>query len=218
LDLLVQVMRIVKFKMKKKIIKYLLMVALVIISFAAGFGLSEYLREKNRAKLSAMAELAGICAYEDKDLSTGLENLYVAIFFDPSNGGAHLGLGHLFYDQGLYDLSLHEFEKYLQNPKSGVLTAFSDKEDRKWEKFAKHDIAWAYCYMGDIHDKNSDKENSLKNYRKASESDPEFTRFLEIYIKFINDKREKKDIDFQKLERLNKFFSRIREAEREVNK
>jgi tetratricopeptide (TPR) repeat protein len=209
---------IVKFEMKKKIIKYLFLAVPVIISFAVGFGFSEYLRVKKRPQMSAMAELAGVCAYESKDVSTALENLYVAIFLDPSNGGAHLGLGHLFYDQGLYDSSLHEFERYLQNPKSAVLTAFSDKEDKKWEKFAKHDIAWTYCYMGDIYDKKSDKKNSLKNYRKASGGDPEFTKFLEIYIKFIKDKKEKEEIDFQKLDRLNKFLSRIKEAERELNK
>jgi len=190
------------------------MAILVIIGFAAGFGPSEYLRVKNKAKLSAMAELAGVCAYENKDVSTALENLYVAIFLNPSNGGAHLGLGYLFYDQGLYDLSLHEFEKYLQNPKSGVLTAFSDKEDKKWEKFAKHDIAWTYCYIGDIYEKKGDKENSSKNYRKAAESDPDFTKFLETYIKFINEKKEKRERDFKKLELLNKTLSRIRAEQR----
>ena len=139
---------------------------------------------------------------------------YVAIFLNRLNGGAHLGLGHLFYDLGLYDLSLHEFEKYLQNPKSGFLTAFSDKEDRKREKFSKHDIAWVYCYIGDIYEKRGDKENSSKNYRKATESDPDFTKFLETYIKLIKDKKEKNDIDFQKLERSNKALSQIREAEK----
>jgi tetratricopeptide (TPR) repeat protein len=202
--------------MKKKIIKYLSLALLVLVSVAVGFGLSEYLRIKRRPQMSAMAELSGTCAYEDKDVSTALQSLYVAIFLNPANGGAHHSLAYVLYDQGLYDLSLDEFKKYLQNPESGFFTEFSDKnkKDKIQEKFGKHDIAWTYCYIADIYEKKGDKENSLKNYRKAIESDPDFKKFLDVYTKVINDKKEKKDRDFKKLEQINKTLSRINEAEK----
>ena len=101
----------------------------------------------------------------------------------------------------------------MQNPKSGALTTFFAKEDKKWEKFANHDIAWAYCYLDDIYDKKSDKENSLRNYRKATDGDPEFTKFPETYIKFINDKKEKRERDLKNLELLNQTLIRLKEEQ-----
>jgi len=76
--------------------KYLLLTILVIISFAVGFGLLEHLRVKKRPQMSAMAELAGVCAYEDKDVSGALESLYVRFSLTRQMGVLIWALGTCF--------------------------------------------------------------------------------------------------------------------------
>ncbi|MFI5295844.1 MAG: tetratricopeptide repeat protein [Thermodesulfovibrionales bacterium] len=201
--------------MKKKIIKTLLILLVVIISFVAGFTTSEYRWKKNRPIRASMAAFSGTCAYQKKDIPEALEDLYAAVYLDPSNSDAHLGLGSLFYEQGLYDLSLHEYGKYLQNPTNGMLTIFSEKKYKQQsERMVKRDVAWVYCYIGDIYEKKGDKSKSIENYGKAQKSDPDFKKYIETYIKFINDMKVKEPRHIKKLELLTKTLTRIKEAEK----
>lgn len=201
--------------MKNKILKTVAILLLVVISFGAGIGVSEYQRKKNRARLASVAAFSGTCAYQKKDIPEALEDLYAAVYLDPSNSDAHLGLGSIFYEQGLYDLSLYEYQKYLQNPTNGMLTTFSEKKYKQQsEGMVKRDIAWVYCYIGDIYEKKGDKSKSLENYGKALKSDPDFKKYIETYIKFINDMKIKEPRHIKKLELLTKTLTKIREAEK----
>jgi Tfp pilus assembly protein PilF len=201
--------------MKNKIIKIIAILLLVLVSFFAGMGTFEYWRQKNRPIFSSMASTAGFCAYDDKkDVSTALERLYTAVFLDPENSDAHYGLAYVYYDQGLYDLSIHEFEKYLRMPYKGLHNLEDKKLDKKAEKQVKRERAEVYCFLGDIYEKKGDEKLSATNYKKAAEADPEYTTFLEAWIKHINDKKEKKDIDFKRLEVLNMRLKKIRDTEK----
>ena len=157
-----------------------------------------------------MAATAGGCAYVDKNIPTALEDYYTALFLDPENSDARYGIGIIFYDQGLYDLSLREFEKYLQMPYKGLWS----RADTIEEKHIKRERAEAYCFIGDIYEKKGDKKASTTNYKKATETDPEYTKFMETFIKHINDKKEKTEKDFNNLETLTKRLARMREAEK----
>ena len=201
--------------MKKKIIITIAVLLLMLISFVAGIGTFVYWRNKNRPIVSSMASTAGACAYyQKKDISTALESLYTAVFLDPENSDARYSLAYVYYDQGLYDLSLHEFEKYLQMPYKGLHNLEDKKLDKKAEKRVKRERAEAYCFIGDIYEKKGDKKLSATNYKKAAETDPGYTKYLETYIKYINDKPEKKETDYKKIETFTKRLTKIRDAEK----
>ena len=98
-------------------------------------------------------------------------------------------------------------------PYKGLYNLEDNKLDKKAEKLVRHERAEAYCFVGDIYEKKGDKKTAAANYKKAGETDPEYTKFLEAYIKYINDKPEKKETDYKKIETFTKRLAKIREAE-----
>jgi Tfp pilus assembly protein PilF len=99
-------------------------------------------------------------------------------------------------------------------PYKGLHNLEDKKIDKKAEKHVKRERAEAYCFLGDIYEKKGDKKSSETNYKKAAETDPEYTKFLETFIKYINDKTEKKETDYKKIETFTKRLTKIRDAEK----
>lgn len=186
---------------------------IVVLSFAAGFLASEYKREKDRPACAKVAAMSGICTYESKDISTSLKNLYLAVSLDPSNSDAHQGLAFIFYDQGLYDLSLQEYAKYLENPNNGIFSESDSKTERGKDR-QKLEIAQAYCNIGDIYYKKGDTTKSRESYQKALNNYPTLVTFMELQRKLKLEKTKKTDDDLRALERINSHLSRTKELQK----
>lgn len=192
-------------KLRNFLKRSILLIIIAILSFLLGLFVYDYLYKKTEEKKSVFLAYSGILMLEDRNYSKALEFFHTSIFLNPNNGIAHQGLARIFYDRGLYDLALIEFEKFIENP--------GDKLIFK-EKSLKNDVILAYCYIADIYKRMQNNTQSQKIYTNALQDHPEITQVLGAYIEFINKKDKKTATDYERIKIYSKCLEdlKIREG------
>lgn len=180
--------------------KSIIIIIFSTIGFIIGFSVCNYTHVKEKNKTSAFLTYSGLLETDNKNYSKALEHFYAAIFLDPDNGIAHQGLAHIFYDLNINDLSLIEFEKFINNPKDSFI--FKNRS-------LENDVQQAYCFISDLYQKSGNNEKSQEYLKRTVKEYPHILTFLYVLTERTFEKKNKRPEDIKRLKAYINCFKKI---------